>query len=93
VEIFTKVASNYHLNQPGSRPVPLIVIEVRDNGRGIVPEEMDLIFTPFFTTKTRGSGLGLATCQKIVSDHHGFLRVESNAGEGTTFSIFLPFIR
>lgn len=93
VEIVTKVSSDYHLTHPGSRPAPLIVIEVRDNGKGIPPGELDKIFTPFYTTKSRGSGLGLATCQKIVNEHRGFFKVESAPDEGTTFSVYLPFIR
>ena len=93
VEVVTKVASEYHLNKPGGRPVPLIVIEVRDNGRGIAGDELDKIFTPFYTTKSRGSGLGLATCQKIVNEHGGFLKVESTPNEGTAISVSLPFLR
>jgi len=93
VEITTKVASEYHLTKPGDRPVPLIVIEVRDNGRGISAEEQDFIFTPFYTTKVSGSGLGLATCQKIVTEHGGFIKIDSEPGEGTTFAVSLPFIR
>ncbi len=93
VEIVSKIAADFHLTHPGDRPVPLIVVEVRDNGRGIAAEEMDRIFTPFYTTKTRGSGLGLATCQKIVHEHHGLLKVESSPGEGTVFAVSLPFRR
>jgi len=93
VEVLTKVASEYHLNKPGSRPVPFIVVEVRDNGRGISDEELDKIFTPFYTTKSRGSGLGLATCQKIVNEHGGLLRMDSTPNEGTSCTVSLPFIR
>jgi len=93
VEVVTKVASEYHLNKPGSRPVPFIVVEVRDSGRGMPEEELEKIFTPFYTTKNRGSGLGLATCQKIVSEHGGLLRMESIPNEGTTCLVSLPFIR
>lgn len=93
VEILTRVSSDYHLTSAGSRPVPLIVIEVRDNGKGISPDQMEHIFTPFYTTKIRGSGLGLATCQKIVNEHQGLLKVESRPAEGTTFSVSLPFLR
>jgi two-component system nitrogen regulation sensor histidine kinase GlnL len=93
VEVVTKVASQYHLNRPGSRPVPFIVVEVHDDGRGIPPEELDNIFTPFYTTKSQGSGLGLATCQKIVNEHDGFLKVESAVGSGTTVTVSLPFHR
>jgi two-component system, NtrC family, nitrogen regulation sensor histidine kinase GlnL len=93
IEVVTKVASEYHLNKPGSRPVPFIVIEIRDTGRGIPIAEIDKIFTPFYTTKNRGSGLGLATCQKIVSEHDGLLKMESTPNEGTTCIVSLPFIR
>lgn len=93
VEIVTKVASDYHLSNPGHRPVQLIVVEIRDNGRGISTDEIDRIFTPFYTTKNRGSGLGLATCQKIVNIHKGFLKVDSTPGKGTVFAVSLPFLR
>ncbi|AMV71670.1 nitrogen fixation sensor histidine kinase GnfL [Desulfuromonas carbonis] len=93
VEICSRVASDFHMQKPGQRPVPLIVIEIRDSGRGIPAEDLDRIFTPFYTTKNRGSGLGLATCQKIVDSHRGLLRFDSREGEGTTVSVSLPFIR
>lgn len=93
VEISTKVAADYHLHEPGSRPVPLVAVTIRDNGKGIPAESLDQIFTPFFTSKTRGSGLGLATCQKIVGEHRGFMKVESNPNEGTVFTVFLPLFR
>jgi two-component system NtrC family sensor kinase len=69
-----------------------VVIEVGDTGQGIPPEDMSKIFEPFFTTKEvgKGTGLGLAVCYGIVSEHSGRLSVRSNPGKGTTFSIFLP---
>ncbi|KIH76689.1 histidine kinase [Geoalkalibacter ferrihydriticus DSM 17813] len=93
IEILSRVASEYHVNQPGHRPVPFIVVEVRDTGKGISPSQMEQIFTPFFTTKTKGSGLGLAICQKIVSEHRGFLKVDSHPGKGSIFTVSLPFCR
>jgi len=48
------------------------------------------LFNLFYTTKPGGTGLGLAITRKIIEDHHGFLNVESNLGEGTTFSVYLP---
>lgn len=92
VTITTRVASDYHLHKPGGRPVPLVVIEIKDTGPGISAEEMDRIFTPFYSTKVQGSGLGLATCQKIVNNHNGFLKVTSKPGEGTVFSVSLPLL-
>jgi len=71
------------------------VIEVRDTGSGISPEHMSKIYEPFFTTKEvgKGTGLGLAVCYGIISDHGGRLNVRSNVGKGTTFSIFLPIAK
>ena len=69
-----------------------VAIEVEDTGAGIPPENMSKIYEPFFTTKEvgKGTGLGLAVCYGIVSEHGGRLSVRSSVGKGTTFSIFLP---
>ncbi len=69
-----------------------IVVEVSDTGHGIAPEDVSKIFEPFFTTKEvgKGTGLGLAVCYGIITEHGGRLSVRSNVGVGTTFSIFLP---
>ncbi len=67
-----------------------IAFEVRDNGSGIPPENLEKIFDPFFTTKKHGTGLGLATVLSIVRKHGGQLGVDSVVGSGTAFTIFLP---
>jgi PAS domain S-box-containing protein len=67
-----------------------VAVEVRDNGSGIKPEHLQRIFDPFFTTKKTGTGLGLATVLSIVKRHGGQMGVDSQPGEGTTFTIFLP---
>ena len=71
---------------------PNVVVEITDNGVGISPENLTKIFDPFFTTKDvgRGTGLGLAVCYGIVSEHGGRLDVRSTVGVGTTFTISLP---
>ena len=66
------------------------LIEIEDNGGGIRTEQLDLIFEPLFSTKTKGTGLGLAVVMGIVEHHHGSITVESHEGEGTTFRITLP---
>jgi len=61
-----------------------------DNGPGISSEVLEVLFEPFNTTKARGSGLGLFICQNIVQQHGGSIEVETLAGEGTTFTVWLP---
>ncbi len=65
-------------------------LEISDTGSGLTPEECQRLFTPYYTTKQHGTGLGLATVQSVVSDHSGRIWVESEAGVGTTFHIELP---
>ncbi len=63
---------------------------VEDDGPGIAPGDLPQLFTPFFTTKERGSGLGLATVQRIVDTHGGSVTVESSPGQGARFVVRLP---
>ena len=65
-------------------------IKVCDSGTGIPPEDLPHIFKPFWTSKARGTGLGLALCHKIAMEHGGNLTVESIVGTGTTFTLHLP---
>jgi signal transduction histidine kinase len=66
------------------------VIEVKDEGTGITPEDLDRIFDPFFTTKDTGSGLGLSVAHQIVTQHGGVLTARNNPEKGATFSVALP---
>ncbi len=67
-----------------------MVVKISDTGMGIKQEHLQDIFAPFFTTKDRGVGLGLALSYQIVQEHLGTIRVESAEGTGTTFSVYLP---
>ena len=69
-----------------------VSVSVSDTGTGMPPEVRARIFEPFFTTKGegKGTGIGLATVVRIVKSHGGFLRVESEVGQGTSFEVFLP---
>jgi signal transduction histidine kinase len=67
-----------------------VEISVIDRGSGIKPEHLESIFNPFFTTKAEGVGLGLAIVSKIVDQHGGKITVESEAGKGSVFRIYLP---
>jgi len=64
-------------------------IEFEDTGRGIQPDLVDRIFEPYFTTKTKGTGLGLAVVKHIVSEHGGDVSIESELGKGTKVTITL----
>jgi signal transduction histidine kinase len=71
-----------------------VCIRVADTGPGIPKDLQEKIFKPFFSTKgEKGTGLGLAICTKIIAQHKGEIKVESEVGKGTTFTIFLPVWR
>jgi len=67
-----------------------VQVYVTDTGSGMTPEVQSQLFQPFFTTKARGVGLGLAVCKRIIDAHNGTIDVESAAGAGTTFTVNLP---
>jgi len=68
------------------------LIRITDTGRGIAPEDLPKIFRPFFTTKQRGTGLGLPLAKSIVEDHGGQIEAASEVGRGTTFTVRLPLV-
>ncbi len=76
--------------------VGMVEIRIADSGVGIPPEQLRMIFEPFYTTKLPdehghgGSGLGLSVCRQIIEQHHGRIRVESVVGKGSTFTVKLP---
>lgn len=69
-----------------------VIVEVRDNGVGIAPDALPHLFDPFYSTRDGegGTGLGLAMCEQIISDHGGSITVESTQGKGTLFQVALP---
>lgn len=79
---------------PGrSRPFSRrVAVEIADTGTGIAPADADHVFTPFFTTKEGGTGLGLALAHKIIQDHGGSIDFRSTPGVGTTFRIALLLV-
>lgn len=80
------LADNPYSVSPGS----YTVVSVRDRGCGIPPDVLPRIFEKNFSTKTDGSGFGLASCRAIVEAHQGFIRAASKVGVGTEFLVFLP---
>jgi two-component system, cell cycle sensor histidine kinase and response regulator CckA len=67
-----------------------IEISFQDQGQGIPPDHLSKIFDPYFTTKQRGSGLGLATSYSIIQNHHGHITIKSKPEAGSTFHVYLP---
>jgi signal transduction histidine kinase len=76
----------------GDAPSPDVVVEVRDDGPGIAPDDLERIFSPFFTTKPQGTGLGLAIVRKVVDAHDGHIDAISAPGRGATFRVTLPVV-
>ena len=73
-----------------SQNIKSIQIDVEDTGQGIAPEQRDKIFDLFFSTKEGGTGVGLTITKQVIEGHGGWINVESNPNQGTTFSILLP---
>lgn len=88
------ITSNNFVAEPDSdfrlQPGRYIRTTIRDNGIGIPSEYLQKIFDPYFTTKQKGSGLGLAVTHSIIRNHAGAITVDSSPGVGTAFDIFLP---
>ena len=77
----------------GSVQGSYVQIDIEDTGLGISKENLEKLFTPFFTTKEHGTGLGLSGSLRIVENHHGQIKAESHEGLGTKFMIYLPQFR
>ena len=69
----------------------MLVVTVIDRGPGILPEHRARLFTPFFTTKPKGTGLGLALCARIVEEHGGEIHFPEVRRGGTRVEVYLPF--
>ena len=67
------------------------LVSITDTGKGIPEHDLKKIFIPFYTEKKQGTGLGLALSKKIIRDHGGIIKVKSQEGKGTSFSIYIPF--
>ncbi len=67
-----------------------LCIRIKDNGPGMKRRDLDRVFEPFFTEKSRGTGLGLTICKEIVGLHRGMVTIESEPGSGTSVTVTLP---
>ncbi len=75
---------------PEGEMLPFIKVTITDTGQGIPPDVLARIFDPFFSTKEKGVGLGMAIAHRVIEDHKGLIEVSSTVGEGTTFAVYLP---
>jgi signal transduction histidine kinase len=80
---------SHHESRPATQE---LVIEVADTGPGMPPEVKEKIFEPFYSTKSGGTGLGLATVDRIIYNHKGRMAIDSQLGHGTTIRIHLPLL-
>jgi PAS domain S-box-containing protein len=89
--VLDEAACRSHEVSPGD----FVKLSISDTGTGIAPQDLPRIFDPFFSTKevNKGTGLGLATAYGIIKTHRGFIQVESQLGQGTRFSLYLPAMR
>jgi two-component system, NtrC family, nitrogen regulation sensor histidine kinase GlnL len=91
IQLITRVSTGYSIKTSHSaNPGQNIVVEIVDSGMGISESDMNNLFTPLFTTKSKGSGLGLPISLKIIENHGGKIKITSEKGLGTTAQVFLP---
>ena len=90
--VTSRVLADYRMAQ-NDRRSRMVAIEVCDDGPGIPEEDLENIWTPFFSMKSGGTGLGLTICHKIVAEHRGMIKVESDLGHGTKFTVLLPLVQ
>jgi two-component system nitrogen regulation sensor histidine kinase GlnL len=87
--VITRLDNEFRIRGQDRAAKRMIWVEIADQGAGISETDLPQIFSPFFTTKTGGTGLGLATCDRIIREHGGTIRVDSVEGQGSTFKVSL----
>ena len=91
--ITTRLRLDHRVDAGGGERAPTVAVDVEDTGCGIPDAARDRIATPFFSTKPRGTGLGLALARHFVAEHGGSLQIESKEGHGTRVRVLLPLRR
>jgi two-component system nitrogen regulation sensor histidine kinase GlnL len=89
LSVSTRIESHFHIRRASGRGLFLSVL-IEDSGPGIPEADQPQLFAPFFSTKARGSGLGLAVCHRIVTEHGGTIAYEDHDGHGACFRVTLP---
>ncbi len=90
ITIESRIDAEYHMSIPGAQSTQMVLVTINDEGPGIPQKHLEHIFMPFYTTKTGGSGLGLAVCQRIIADFGGFLNISNRPQGGTSVKVSLP---
>lgn len=90
IRLLTRITTDHMLKIAPNQSTRSILVEIKDTGNGISEENLNKLFTPFFTTKPKGNGLGLPLSLKIVEDHQGKIKVLSEKNVGTTMQVYLP---
>ncbi len=89
IRIKSRIMTNYKIKEAGEKASRMVMAEIQDSGMGIAPDVLKNIFTPFFTTKEKGHGLGLAISQRVIHEHGGVMHIESKKGKGTVLQVLL----
>lgn len=94
ITVRTRLAANFKIKQQFAQKDDatgsFALIEIIDNGSGIESNDLEKVFTPFFTTKHHGSGLGMGISYKIIKEHGGYISIDSKPDEGTSVMVYLP---
>lgn len=93
ISVLTRITTDHMTKVGANQSARSIVVEIKDTGSGITEENLSKLFTPFFTTKPKGNGLGLPLSLKIVEDHQGKIKVLSRKNVGTTIQVYLPILQ
>ncbi len=90
LRVATRIEHRFHVRRGASRGEQLLSVLIEDRGPGVPEEHRPHLFAPFFSTKPRGTGLGLALCHRIVREHGGTIAYEPRRGGGARFCVTLP---
>lgn len=88
--LVTRINTDVIVSKKDGPPTRMLVVEIKDTGEGIPDEIINKLFTPFFTTKSKGTGLGLFISHKIIEEHAGALKITNNKDKGSTAKVYLP---
>lgn len=89
LKVTTRMETDFHIREHGRERGKFIWVDIEDDGPGIKDEDLPQIFSPFFSTKNGGTGLGLSVCYRIIKEHGGLIRVDSREGAGASFKVSL----